>query len=309
MDKQIRAEQLKKRVYDKAAIIINPVAGKMKAKSCLYDILSPLGASGCETTVYITKCRGDAARAAREYSKSCDLIVCCGGDGTLNEVMNGILQTEKKPTLCYFPMGTTNDFGNTLGLPKTLTASTLDIPSREVMTLDAGILNDSEYFAYIASFGIFTKASYTADQTMKNYLGHLAYVLEGAKELSDLGKSYNIRLTCPEGTVDGRFIFGAVTNSTSVGGVYRLPKSKVKLDDGLFEIMLIRAPQNAIDMQLTLQMLTQNKYDGKNIIFMQSSDIRIISDSKLAWCTDGEFAGDFSRVEIRNLAGAIKLVR
>ena len=151
-------------IMKKAAVIVNPVAGKMKIKSGILDLLASLGRQDYETAVYVTKARGDASDAAERYGRECDLVVCCGGDGTLNEVISGLLRISEKPLLLYYPCGSTNDFATTLGLPKKIDAAALDIANRKVMELDVGSLNGSRHFSYITSFGIFTKASFSADQ-------------------------------------------------------------------------------------------------------------------------------------------------
>jgi len=293
----------------KAVIIINPVAGKARAKNNLFNIVQTLNQHDYETIVHVTSCKGDATVASEHYAGLCDLIVCCGGDGTLNEVISGILRSEKRPPLCYYPCGTTNDFASTVGLPKfTSQKQITTIADRNTTLLDVGKFNKDMHFSYIASFGIFTKASYSTDQTMKNYLGHLAYLLEGTKELPDIFKSYRIRLEYAGGVIEDSFIFGAVANATSIGGVLKLPPEKVTLDDGLFEILLIKAPQNALETQSLISMLSQSKFDGKQIILLQSPFAKIYAASPIAWCTDGEFAGDFSTVEITNLNKALNIV-
>ena len=157
-----------------AIVIVNPVAGKMKIKTVLFDLLASLCNQNYETTVYITKARGDATEAAARYGRTYQLVVCCGGDGTLNEVIGGLLRIPERPKLLYYPCGSTNDFAATLGLPRRIDLATLDIAKRRSMELDVGRLNDTLHFSYIASFGIFTRASFSADQKVKNIFGHLA---------------------------------------------------------------------------------------------------------------------------------------
>lgn len=292
----------------KAVIIVNPVAGKMKIKNGLFDLISSVGKQDYEVIVYITKARGDATAAAEKYSAICDLIVCCGGDGTLNEVISGLLKTEKKPLLLYYPCGSTNDFATTLGLPKKIDAAALDIDSRQIMNLDIGTLNGDRHFSYITSFGIFTKASFSADQKVKNTIGHLAYILEGAKELPALGKAYHTKVTYDGGVIEGDYALVAVTNSTSAGGVLRLPAEQVKLNDGLFEILLIKGLTSAANVSNVVSMLLQQKYDGNNIIMVQTKKALIECEEAPPWCTDGEYAGDISRAEVECIHGAVRIL-
>jgi len=176
------------------------------------------------------------------------------------------------------------------------------------MELDVGSLNGSRHFSYITSFGIFTKASFSADQKVKNAIGHLAYILQGAKELPDLGKSYHTKVTWDGGSFEGNYALVAVTNSTSAGGVLRLPPEQVKLDDGIFEILLIKGLSNAADTSKTVGMLLRQKYDGENIIMVQTKKAVIECDAAPEWCTDGEFAGNISRAEIECLHGAVRIL-
>lgn len=291
-----------------AVVIVNPVAGMMKIKTVLFDLLASLGRQNYETTVYITKAKGDATVAAARYGKTHKLIVCCGGDGTLNEVIGGLLPISERPLLLYYPCGSTNDFATTLGLPKRIDAVTLDIAKRRVMELDVGKLNETRHFSYITSFGIFTKASFSADQKTKNVLGHLAYLLEGAKELPDLGRSYKTRVTYEGGIIEGEFALVAVTNSTSAGGVLRLPSDQVKLNDGVLEILMIRGLNNALDVTNVVNMLLQQKYDGKSIIMVQTKKAVIDCPEAPSWCTDGEYAGEIAHAEIECLKGAVRIL-
>ncbi len=292
----------------KAIVIVNPVAGQMKIRSGLLDLLASLGRQHYETVVHVTRAKGDATKTAAVYGRTSDLVVCCGGDGTLNEVISGLLAIQENPLLLYYPCGSTNDFAATLGLPKKIDAATFDIDSREVLALDVGVLNGKQHFSYITSFGIFTKASFSAGQKTKNLIGHLAYLLEGAKELPDIGKYYHTRLIYDGGEIEGDFALVAVTNSTSAGGVLRLPADKVRLNDGLFEILLIRRLTDAADAAAAVQMLLRQQYDGRNIMMLQTEKVRIECEQAPAWCTDGEFAGHISEAEIACLKGAVRIL-
>lgn len=298
----------------KAVIILNPVAGRAKAKNSLFDMIVGLGRQNYETFVHVTKARGDATTAAEKFSEKVDLVICCGGDGTLNEVIAGLLKSEKHPKLLYYPSGTTNDFATTLGLPKNLSKAIKNIDEREVFPLDIGLIKDISsgklrHFTYVASFGIFTKSSYSADQSVKNLLGHFAYILKGMEELGDLGKSYHVTVEHDSGSIEGNYILCAVTNSTSVGGVLKLPSEIVKLSDGVLEILLIKSPANIIELNNLISMLVQNKYDGDNIVFIQTTKAKIKAHDNPPWCTDGEYAGKISCAEISCVHKAVNMVR
>ena len=292
----------------KAIIIVNPVAGKMKIKEDLPIIKALLKGQEYETKVFITKARGDAAKAAEKFGHSRDLIVCCGGDGTLNEVISGLLKIEEKPTLLYYPCGSTNDFAATLGLPTNAFDAAGDIENRETMDLDVGMFNNELNFSYIASFGIFVKASYSAPQKVKNLLGHFAYVLEGAKEIPTIGKSYHTKVVYDDGEIEGDFALVGVTNSTSAGGVLKLSKDDVSLSDGLFEVLLIRGIKNAVDLAETAKLLLAKKTDGERVTLLHTSKVHIECEEAPAWCTDGEFAGNIASVNAECLKGAVRIL-
>jgi YegS/Rv2252/BmrU family lipid kinase len=292
----------------RALIIVNPVAGKMKIKEELPVVDTLLQAQGYFTKIYFTKAKGDASRAAAKFGKSWDVIVCCGGDGTLNEVIAGLLKIEQKPLLLYYPCGSTNDFATTLGLSNKPEESVWDIDNKEVLELDVGLFNNELNFSYIASFGIFVKASYSAPQKLKNAFGHFAYVLQGIKELPTIGKSYHTKVTYDDGVIEGDFALVAVTNSTSAGGVLRLSSEQVKLNDGLFEILLIKGVKTPADAAVAIKKLLSKEYDGEVVTLLHTTKAVIECDEAPSWCTDGEYAGNLAYVEAECLKGAVRLL-
>ena len=290
-----------------ALVIINPVAGKKKIKKDLYDLISVLSQAGYDADVMLTKSKGDATEFAEKYSSYHDLTVCCGGDGTLNEVITGLMHAKCDTKLMYYPCGSTNDFATTLGIPKKIEADCLNPEKHNILDLDIGEINGT-YFSYIASFGIFTKSSYSANQELKNALGHAAYILEGAKELSDLGKAYHTKITYDGGEIEGDYVLVAVTNSTSAGGVLRLSEEQVKLNDGIFEILLIKALSNIADTSAVINQLLKQQYDGKNVILLQTRSCKIECDDNPAWTIDGEFGGNIPVANLSCIHGAIHLI-
>ncbi len=292
----------------RAIIIVNPVAGKMKIKEDLPVIVGLLKAQEYQTKVYITKAKGDAARVAARLGPTRELVVCCGGDGTLNEVIAGLLKIEEKPKLLYYPCGSTNDFAATLGLPNTPVEAVWDIDNREVMDLDVGMFNGELNFSYIASFGIFVRASYSAPQRLKNAFGHFAYVLQGIKELPTIGKSYHTKVVYDGGEIEGDYALVGVTNSTSAGGVLKLSKDEVRLNDGLFEILLIKGIKTPADAASTIKLLLQQEYDGDKVVLIHTTKAHIECEEAPAWCTDGEFAGNLSSVDTECLKGAVRIL-
>ena len=279
--------------------IVNPKAGRTRSAAPLFDVVTRFCEAGYLVSVRQTKARGDAARWVAEEGPLFDRIVCFGGDGTLNEMVSGAMQLDAPPPLGYIPGGSTNDFASSLRLPDQPAAATELILASSGKRLDVGSFNGRP-FVYVASFGAFTRASYSAPQSLKNDLGHLAYVLEGVKDLSTL-RPYRATVTTESETFSGDFLFGAVTNATSVGGLMKLKQEKVVLDDGAFELLLIPAPKTILDMQALGRSLLLQEYDGPGLIFRHVSNIRIESDEVFPWSLDGEFDPGAAAVDIQNL--------
>ena len=241
----------------KLLYIYNPAAGRKTAKASLSDVLEVFARQGYEITVHPTQGRGDATRTVLEDGGGFDRVVCCGGDGTLNETVQGLLALPKdrRPVLGYIPAGTTNDFSRTLELPRTLPELAETAGEGVPRLIDVGQA-EGRPFTYVAAFGLFTDVSYSTSQASKNLLGHFAYVLEGMGKLSNI-PSYHMKVTTGDGReMEGDFIYGMVGNTVSVGGLVNLPRDKVRLDDGRFEVILIRRPENGRDWQSILTALT-----------------------------------------------------
>lgn len=288
-------------------LIINPKAGKMRAKSALFKIISVLCDKGFNVNVYVTKGVHDATEYIKANGEKYSRIICCGGDGTLNETISGILQINSKPLLGYIPCGSTNDFANSLKIPSNILNAAVSASGDDFFTIDIGRFND-RFFSYVASFGAFTKISYSTPQSTKNLLGHLAYVLEGRKELSDI-KSYEMRVECDGEVYEGDFIFGAVTNTTIIGGIYKLPENDIKMNDGRFEIILLKKPSNLLELPVLLSNLIKRDFlFDKNIIFTHAKKVTISSPLAVSWTLDGEFGGSHNKVEIENLHNAISIL-
>lgn len=287
-------------------LIINPHAGKMRANSSLFAILSELCAAGYEPTVYLTKCQGDATEKVKADGDQFGTIVCCGGDGTLNETINGLMALQTKPTVGYIPCGTTNDFASTLGLPTNIRKAAKVIAAGNEKTLDLGSFG-GRYFSYVASFGMFTQASYDTPQQVKNTLGHFAYILDAASLLSKI-KPYKIRCICDDYIDEGEFIFGGITNSTSLAGVIKLPSEMVDLSDGMLEVFLLRQPKNPTELNDLLWAVSAKDYENENIVMHHGRHIEIICDEPLAFTLDGEFGGEITDVKIDCEKQALRII-
>lgn len=290
----------------KLLFIVNPRAGRTKSFAPLFDAVACFSKAGYLVKVFLTEGRGDATRAAAELGGAYDLVVCAGGDGTFNEMVSGLMQLPECPEVGYLPNGSTNDFAASLHLPATPLKAAESIVNGHPFYLDVGRHND-RYFAYVASFGAFTRSSYSVPQATKNALGHFAYILEGMKDLDSL-RPYRCRVETGEETFEGEFIFGAVCNSTSLGGIMKLDPSRVQMDDGAFELLLLRMPKTAIDLQSLIAAISRMDYNGPGVIFRHVQQVTVTTDEDLPWSLDGEYAPSTPRVELRNLPGAIPLM-
>ena len=290
----------------KLLLIINPVAGRNQAQADLFKMVRVFAEHDCEVTVYPTRGPQDCTRKVLADAGRFDLVVCCGGDGTLNEMVSGMMQREDHVPMGYIPLGSTNDFATSLHLPSHVEEAALRCVEGTAFHMDVGSLND-RYFNYIAAFGAFTEASYATPQQIKNALGHLAYILEGIKSLGRL-QPIHVRITADGETFEEDYLFGAVTNTVSLGGVLRLDPSRVLLDDGMYELLLVKNPQNPTEAQAMLSALMLQNYDGPLVRMLRASDILFESNHEISWTIDGEFGGSFSTTHILNNKNAVTLM-
>lgn len=285
---------------------MNPCAGTKKANRYLTDILVLFGKNGYNSTVYMTEAAGDAKKYVKENAKCFDLIVAVGGDGTFNEVVAGVLKSGADVEIGYIPSGSTNDFANSLKLSKNILKAANDIMEGSATQIDIGSFNGRN-FSYVASFGAFTEASYKTPQNVKNTLGHLAYAFEGIKDIANL-KSKHLRFVADDTIIEDDFIFGAICNSTSVGGVINLDPKMVDLSDGMFELLLIRLPKDLFELNEIVIALTSKKYNTKMITFVSAKNIVIETAEDINWTLDGEYAYGEEVIRVENLNKAIKLI-
>ena len=290
----------------KMLFIFNPLAGKGTIGPKLLSLLDYFTKSGYDVTAYPTQAREDALRKVRDEAKFYDRIVCSGGDGTLDEVVTGMMQVEEKIPIGYIPAGTTNDFARSLKIPTTAALAAKVAVEGTVYNCDIGKFN-KDYFAYIAAFGAFTDVSYQTNQQIKNVLGHLAYVLEGIKRLPLL-KSYEVEVEADGQRYNGSFIFGMITNSISVGGYKNLMGKDVELDDGLFEVTLIYMPKNLMELQEILGGLVSGVLRGDNFLSFKAAKMKLYSENLIPWTLDGEFGGEHCEVFIENKKQAVSVM-
>ena len=260
------------------------------------------------SVIYATMGKKDAKKIVIDCLErdDFDLIVFSGGDGTLNEVISGLMLGDKKPRIGYIPTGTTNDFAYSLNLPKNMLKAAQVVLKGEEFPCDVGAMN-GEYFTYTAAFGIFTDASYETPQTSKNMLGRLAYILEGIKRLPNW-KSYNMEITCGDRIISDNFIYGMIANSNSIGGFKGLTGKDVLLDDGLFEGIFIKMPQNVLDFQSIINDLMKGNLNSDQIFSFPVKEIQITSDELVPWAVDGEYGGEYETVNIKNIKQAFTII-
>ena len=293
-------------VQKKLLMIVNPTAGRSKPRGPLFDAAALFSQAGYLLSIRQTESPGDAIKIAAECGEDTDVVVAVGGDGTLNQTISGLMSLEQRPLLGYLPRGSTNDFAASLHISSDPAAAADQILHGQRRALDIGRWNE-RYFVYVASFGAFTRSSYSVPQATKNALGHFAYILEGMKDLDSL-RPYRCRVETGEETFEGEFIFGAVCNSTSLGGIMKLDPSRVQMDDGAFELLLLRMPKTAIDLQSLIAAISRMDYNGPGVIFRHVQQVTVTTDEDLPWSLDGEYAPSAPRVELRNLPGAIPLM-
>lgn len=291
----------------KLLLIINPNAGIKLGRRYLPEMISEFSRADYLVSVYVTEQRGDAVVFAREHGSEFDLVTACGGDGSLNEVITGLIQGGHSPLMGYIPCGSTNDFAAGLNIPSDPLQACRAITEGSPRTLDVGCFGGDRYFSYTASFGAFTAVSYSTPQNVKNVLGHAAYILEGIRSLADI-RPIRLRGTADGIPFEGDYIFGTVCNSTSLGGVLKLEDSQVHLNDGLFESLLIPFPSDLIALNQILTALRTRAYEDPHLIFLRASEFIFQALEDLSWTLDGEEAKGKPITVIRNLHSAVSLM-
>ena len=295
---------MKKRIF----FVFNMHAGKARIKTKLSDILNTFTEKGYEVTAYPTQYAGEAVLRIEALEDGYELVVCSGGDGTLDEVVTGMMRRpeEKQIPIGYIPAGSTNDFARSLGLPQKMEDAAARIMEGQRFPCDIGAFN-GDYIVYIAAFGIFTDVSYQTDQQMKNVLGHMAYILEGMKRLTNI-VSYKMKLRWEDREVEDDFLFGMVTNSRSVGGFKSIIGTEVVLDDGVFEVTFIKRPKNLLELNETLTALVLAEIDERYMYSFRTSRLTVEAEAEVPWTLDGEYGGDHRAAVIENRKQALEFI-
>lgn len=292
----------------KLLLVVNPYSGQKKAAKLLPEIIAMFNRADYTVQVYITAGPGDATVEVARVCRDVDLVVCCGGDGTFNETVAGVMQCGREVPVGYIPAGSTNDFAASLKLPTEPLEAAQEIVEGEPVAYDAGSFC-GRFFSYVASFGAFTRTSYTTPQSIKNALGHTAYVLSGISELSQI-RPEHIRMEINGETVEDDFLFGAICNSTSVGGILTLDPKQVDMADGKLEVLLVRSPRSLLELTECIAAVQSQQYNNCEMItFRSGSEIRITADPNMPWTLDGEREDGHREIRVVNNHLAYRLVQ
>lgn len=286
--------------------ILNPYAGMRRANKVMPEIIEIFNKAGYDVICRVTTGNGDCTTQVERLAREMDLVVCAGGDGTLNEAITGMLRCGADVPIGYIPAGSTNDFASSLKLSTNILQAARDIVEGEPVSYDVGRFGD-RYFSYVASFGAFTRASYSTPQNIKNALGHTAYLLEGISELSQI-KPFHLRFQLEERIIEDDFLFGAISNSTSVGGILTLDPKQVDMGDGMFELLLVRMPQDLIELSECIKAVQSQQYNCSVITFLPTSHVTVTANPEMNWTLDGEKETGHETIEVTNLHHAIRLM-
>jgi YegS/Rv2252/BmrU family lipid kinase len=290
----------------KLLFIYNPHSGKELIRNYLADIVDTMVKAGFEVTIYPTQAPADATRKVQEEASRYDRIVCSGGDGTLDEVVTGMMSLQQRVPIGYIPAGSTNDFGNSLGIDKDMRRAAEIAVNGRPYPVDIGRFN-KDNFVYVAAFGIFTEVSYATSQDLKNALGHVAYLLEAVKQLADI-PSFRMQVEYDGNMIYDEFIYGMITNTKSVGGMKGIIPGAIDLQDGVFEVTLIRTPKTPIDLTDIVNFLLGNSKESEFVYSFQTGELKFTAAEQVPWTLDGEFGGAHEVVNVKNMHEAVEIM-
>ena len=288
-------------------LLVNPNAGKGGYKTSLTAVIEEFCRGNYLPTVFFTRHSGHAPELVERYAADYDLVVCLGGDGTLSEVVTGMMNAHVKRPIGYIPYGTANDVARTLELSSHPTQAAKTIVKGNLFPLDVGQFGTDKFFTYVAAFGAFTEVSYATPQEKKHVLGHMAYMLEGIKSLNRLSH-YRAIVEYDGGVIEDDFIFGAVTNSTSIAGLVKLDRGSVNISDGMFEVLLVRNPQDLAELNNIISAILLSNFNSPSVLFFRRSEVRIMFEQPVAWTRDGEDGGSHRDVMIVNRHPGVELI-
>lgn len=291
----------------KVLLIVNPVAGRKKAIKVLDQMVDSLYRNNCKPTVFTTTKEGEATSIVTQHAHESERIICCGGDGTLNEIITGLVQLNLQIPVGYIPTGTTNDLAHSLNLPMKIGPAIEVAANGRIKQHDIGEFNENRYFTYVASFGTFASVSYSTPQWLKNIFGHMAYILKGALSIVRM-RAHKVKVIADGDEFSGDFIHGSVSNSRSIGGVVKFLESDISFDDGKFEVLLIKKPKRFKDLLGIIKCVFRRRYDNQFIHFFKASNVSFAFEKDTDWTVDGEYAGKTCYVLIKNLARAAQVI-
>ncbi len=292
----------------KMLFIMNPYSGKRRANRYLVEILEMFNRADYQVITYMTSGQGDATQVARRLGPEMDIVVCCCGDGTFNETVAGLQLAGADVSVGYIPAGSTNDFAASLKIPTEPLEAAQEIVEGSPVYYDAGSFN-GRFFSYVASFGAFTRTSYTTPQSIKNALGHTAYVLSGISELSQI-RNEHVRFEIDGEAIEDDFLFGAICNSTSVGGILTLDPKQVDMADGKLEVLLVRSPKSLLELTECISAVQSQQYNNCEMItFRSGREIKITADPQMPWTLDGEREDGHEEITVTNNHLAYRLVQ
>lgn len=289
----------------KALFIYNPKAGKAGIVNSLSDVVDNITKSGFEITIYPTQCQGDGEVKVLEREDIYDRIICSGGDGTLDEIVTGMMNSGKILPVGYIPAGSTNDFARSVNIPKDMREASVVAAGDNIYKCDIGKFND-RYFVYVAAFGMFTEVTYETDQNLKNMFGYAAYLAEAVKSIQSI-KATPLKILYDDNEINGNFLVGMISNSNSIGGLRTLPGPDVSLNDGLFEVLLVKEPEDIFELNSIIPAILDRKIKSECVISFKCEKIKIIADEPVAWTLDGEFGGSVREVDISNMHEAFEI--
>ena len=284
----------------KVLILINRSAGITRNKDNAYSIVQEFALAGFEPIVYpiVPGTELDSEKIIADYDGEVELVICAGGDGTLNHVVNGALKMKNPVKIGYIPSGSTNDFAKGFGIPSDTHKACKNAISGREMAYDVGRIGD-RYFNYVAAFGAFSDISYSTNQRYKNELGHAADVLNAISELpAQMSYSLKMKVKYDDLEEEGNYLFGAICNSTSIGGTNILNKAEIFLDDGEMELLLIKAPSNITELPLIVDCLRRHDLNNEYITFAKIKEAHFTSDKEVEWTVDGEYGGGFRNADV-----------
>lgn len=290
----------------KLLLLANFYSGKGIIKLNIADMIEYYNCKGFEVTVFTSQYSGHITDIVEKYGSMYDNIVCCGGDGTLNETINGLLTLDKRPLLGYVPCGSTNDFASSIGISTIIEESYKTAVDGHPFTIDIGKIND-KYFSYVAGFGLFTNISYETPQNIKNILGYQAYILTALKAITNI-KTYSMKITYDKGVIEDEIMIGLVSNSNSIAGMKKLFENYANLNDGLFEVLLVKKPKNTSLLKNIVSCVVEKNFDNDMFYSFKTNKIKFESTEFIKWTIDGEYGGDFNLTEIEVVNNAVNIL-